>query len=115
MAIALLLLAGPALVPFGEPSRGETFERIVDLVEPGEGVQPPRPLVQLPGRLRPAQHEDAENRDLGAPEPDRLVDALRILRRPASRAPREAGPAAAGEALQRPVDLALVVGDDRVA
>ena len=74
MAIALLLLARPALDPFDEPSHGETFERLVDLVEPGEGVQPPRPLVQLPGRLRPAQHEDAENRNLGAAETDRLVE-----------------------------------------
>ena len=37
-------------------------------------MQPARPLVQLPGRLRPAQHEDAENRNLGAAETERLVE-----------------------------------------
>ena len=36
MAIALLLLARPALEPFDEPSHGETLECLVELVEPGE-------------------------------------------------------------------------------
>jgi len=115
MAVALLLLSRPALEPFDETSRGETLQRLVDLVEPDERMQPSRTLVQLPGRLRPAQHEDTENRNLGAAETDCLVEQLAILRRPAPRATREAGPAAAGEPLKRLMDLALFVGGDRIA
>ena len=74
MAIALLLLACPALEPFDETSRGETLQRLVDLVEPDERMQPARALVQLPGRLRPAQYEDTENRNLGAAETECLVE-----------------------------------------
>ena len=37
-------------------------------------MQPARALVQLPGRLRPAQYEDTENRNLGAAETECLVE-----------------------------------------
>ena len=70
----------------------------------------PSPLVQLPGRPRPAQHEDVEH-ELGAAEAmpvDKLPD-LRCFPRH-SRASSRGGRAAAA-----PRDLALVAGDDRVA
>jgi Swiss Army Knife protein, DSP-PTPase phosphatase domain len=115
MAISLLLLTRAALESLDEVSPRETFERLVDLLEPREGVQPRRPLVQLPGSLRPSQHEDAQHRDLVVGEVERLVEELPVLRRAAPRTARETRPAAPRETLERLVDLRLGVGDDGIA
>ena len=50
-----------------EVAAGEPVERLVDLVQRRRRVQPRRALVQLPGRLRAAQHEDAEHGHLVVP------------------------------------------------
>ena len=105
--------AGARVAP--EVSPRETLEGLVDLVEPGEGAQPPRSLVQLPGGLRPAQQEDAEHRDLVVGEAQRLVEELPVLRGAAPCTARQARPAAPRETLERLVDLRLGVLDDRVA
>ena len=48
----------------------------MDLVHAREDMEPPGALVQLAGRLRPAQHEDAQHGDLVAGEAERLVEEL---------------------------------------
>ena len=115
MAVPLFLLPGSPLESLCEVARGEAIERLVDLVRSREGVQPRRALVQLAGRLRAAEHQDAEHRDLVVREPERLVEELAILGSAAAGPAREARPAAPGESLQGLVDLPLVVGDDRIA
>ena len=87
----------------------------MDGLEPGERMEPGRPLVELAGRLRSAQHEDAEHGYLVVAEPERVVEELSVLRRAAPRAARESRPAAAREPLERVVDLVLVVRHDGVA
>ena len=82
------------------------------LVEP---VEPLRPLLELAGRLRATEHQDAEHCGRVPLEPELLVEELPVLRRPAPGPARDACPAASGEALQGVVDLPLVVVDDRVA
>ena len=113
--ISLFLLAGPTGEPLDEVALGEPVERLVDLLQPRERMEPSRALVQLAGRLRPAQHEDTQDGDLVVREAERLVEQLPVLRRAAPCPARETRPAPAGEALERFMDLALVVLDDRVA
>jgi Swiss Army Knife protein, DSP-PTPase phosphatase domain len=115
MAISLLLLAGAARKPLCEVAPGESVERLVDLLHAREDMEPPGALVQLAGRLGPAQHEDAQHGDLVVGEADRLVEELAILGSAAPGTAGEACPAAPGEPLERLVDLPFVVRDDRVA
>ena len=78
-------------------------------------MQPIRPLLQLARRLRAAQHEHAEDRDLVVPEPERLLHELAILDGAASLAGGEPRPLLAPEPLQRVADRLLVVVDNGVA
>src|SRR3712207_8585130 len=52
----------------------QALERLRDLVERAEAVHPLAPRLQLPERLRPAQHQHGEERDLRAREVERFVD-----------------------------------------
>ena len=70
---------------------------------------------QLGRRLRPAEHQHGEQRELRLGELQRLVQQVAELHRPAARAAREPCPAAVPEPLERGADLALVVVGDRVA
>ena len=115
MSVTLLLLPGATAEARDETTGGEAVERLVDAVEPGERMQPLRALVELAGRLGAAEHEHAENRRLVGRKPDGLVEELPVLRRPASGAAREPRPATPRQSLERLVDLALLVGDDRLA
>lgn len=74
-----------------------------------------RSLVELAWGLGPTQHEDTDNRDLLAGEPERLVEELTVLRCPASRAAREPRPTAPCQTLERLVDLRFGIGDDGIA
>ncbi len=115
MAVALLLLSGSTLEPRHELTPGEPLERLVDRLETGERVQPLRPLVQLTRRLRAAEQEDAQDGGLRRIESERLVEELPILRRATARAAREPRPAAAGELLERFVDLPFLELENRLA
>ena len=72
-------------------------------------MQPLRPLLELAGRLGAAEHQDAEHGDLVAGEAELRVEELAVLRGAAPGAAREPRPAPPREALQRVMDLALVV------
>ena len=78
-------------------------------------MQPVGALLQLAGRLRAAQHQHAEHRDLVVGEPERLLHELPVLHRAAALARREPRPLLAPEPLQRVADRLLVVVDDGVA
>ena len=72
-------------------------------------------LLQLAGRLRAAEHEHAEHRDLVVREPERVLHELPVLDGAAALARGEPRPLLAPEPLQRVADRLLVVVDDGVA
>ena len=87
----------------------------MNIVEAAKAMQPLRPLLELTWRLGAAEHQDAEHGDLVGREADLRVEQLAVLRGPAPGAARQPGPPPSREALERVVDLALVVEDDRIA
>src|SRR5262245_12021648 len=115
MAVALLLLPGTPVEPLDELAPDEGVEGLHDRAEAVEAVEALGPLLELAGRLRAAEHEDAQDRGGAGLEPELLVEQLPVLRGATPRAARNARPAPAGEALERLVDLPLVVADDRIA
>ena len=78
-------------------------------------MQPLRALLQLAGRLRPAQHQHREDRDLLVRDAHRLVEEVPELRGAASRPARQPQPALAVQPLERLADRRVVVLDDGVA
>ena len=83
--------------------------------EVGKRMQPRRSLLQLAGRLRPAQHQHAEQRDLFVRHADRVVEQVPELGRAAARPARKPRPALFGEPVQRSANRRLVVLDDGIA
>src|ERR671925_113943 len=90
-------------------------ERPLHVLERAEPVQALAALLQLAERLRPAEHQRRQERELGIREVERLVEEVPVLDRPASGTAREPHPALPGESLERRPDRRLVVLDDRVA
>ena len=92
----------------------EPVEGLRDLGDRVEAVQPLAALLELADRLRPAEHEHAEQRDLRLRQPERLVEELPVFQRTTARPARKARPATIRHALERCLDLALLVRDDRI-
>ena len=113
--VALFLLPGPARELLDVAALDQPPERRLHRTEVLEVVQALAALLQLARRLRAAQHQHAEQRELVGREPERLVEQVAILRRARAVAARKPRPAAAVGALQRVLDDALVVVDDRGA
>jgi hypothetical protein len=111
----LFLLAWPTLEPHDQVARGEGVKRFVHLGERREAVQPFAPRLELADRLCAAQHQDREQRALGAGELQRFVEQVPVLDRAARRPAREAHPASRGQALERVADRGLVVVDHGLA
>ena len=72
-------------------------------------------VFSSPGRLRAAQHEHVENRDLRVVEPERAVERVAVLHRAPIGPARERGPLALHEPVDTAADRVLVVIHDRVA
>jgi hypothetical protein len=113
--VALLLLPWASRQARDEFALDQAVEHALDVVEAGEGVQPGRSLLQLAGRLRPAQHQHAEHGDLFLRHAERLVEQVPELDRSAGRSAREPRPSPARESVQRGADRRLVVLHDGLA
>src|SRR5205807_4317494 len=109
----LLLLSRPTVEPDHQLPPGQTVEDLRDLRGRGEPVQPVAALLELADRLRSAQHQHPEQRKLFHRERERLVEEMAVLERAAAGTTGEPGPAAVREAVERSLDLALLVDDDR--
>ena len=115
LRVALLLLAGPPFEAHRQLALDQPLEGLLHLRQGGERVQPVGALLQLARRLRTAEHEHAEDRDLVVCEPERLLHELPVLDRAAPLTRREPRPFLAPEPLERIADHLLVVVDDGVA
>ena len=111
----VLLLAGPALKPGGVSLPSERLQHFVD---PLQGVEPDHPLgpaLELSGRLRAAEEEHTQDRQLGLVDAERLLGQMAVLDRAAGVAAGQSGQPVAREPLGRLTDGVLVVVDDRLA
>src|SRR5439155_9966001 len=80
-----------------------------------EALQPLGALLQLAERLRTAEHQDRQQRDLLSGETESLVEQMPVLERTAARSAREPRPPSTGHPVERGLDRPLVVVDDRIA
>ena len=115
LAPAVLALPRAARQLLRQLGGGQRLERLVHVLDRRVRIEPLDPLLQLPGRLRAAEHEHGEQRDLRGNPAERVVEQVAVLGDPAAGAAREPHPAAAREAVERPADLGVVVVDDRIA
>jgi hypothetical protein len=90
------------------------LQRLLDLVDGAVGVEPLNPLLQLARRLRAAEHQHREQRQLRRHPSERVVEQVPVLRDAAARTARQPDPAAAGEPLERGADRRFVVVDDGI-
>src|SRR5207237_1205948 len=74
-------------------SLGECVERPLDLLDRAEVVEALRALLELPERLRPAEHQHAEDRQLVCVQPERLVEQVPVFGCTATRPARKPRPA----------------------
>jgi hypothetical protein len=102
-------------VPLDELALDELLEHLVDLLQRRERVQPLGALLQLAGRLRPAQHEHREDAELAVRDAERVVDQVPVLRCAAAGSAREPDEALAREPSDCLADRLLVVLDDGIA
>lgn len=112
---ALLLLSGAFRVAGDLTALDQALERLVDAGEISEVVKSLTPLLQLARRLRAAQHQHGQQRDLGVIEVKGLVEQMPVLARSAAGAARQAGPTSQGQAAQSLDHFLLVVVDNRLA
>src|SRR5829696_5131482 len=113
--VAFLALSRPALQTRDQLSLDQTLQRPAQLVHAGEPVQPLGACLQLSGRLRTAQHEHVEHRDLRAVEAECAVARVAVFHRAPVRPARERGPLALHEPVDGSADRVLVVVHDRIA
>ena len=107
LGVALLLLARLARLPRDELAGDQAFERLLHLRERVEPVEALGATFELARRLRPAQHEQREQRELGAVDLQSLVEKVPVLRRAAAGPARETRPALAVEPLEGSANLAV--------
>ena len=103
MPVALLLLPRPALQAHRQLAVDQPLERVDDRRQVGERVQALGALLELAGRLRAAQHEHAQHRELVLGQTERLVEQVAVLaaRGCPARWPGASSAAATGGAARR--------------
>ncbi len=82
LGVALLLLPGPALETCDVAPPDQLVDGELQLVEVGEAVQALAARLELARGLRSAEHQDGEQREFVAADPEGFVEEVPVLRGP---------------------------------
>ena len=112
---AVLLLTGAALDASCVAPLGKHAEHPLDVVQRRDRGHALGPGLKLAGRLRAAEQEHGEDRELLAAEAKCLLGQVAVLDGTAAVPACQPGQAIQAQALRRLADGGLVVGGDRIA